>query len=63
MVDDGAPGPVHTWGRRLSDRAPAPVPCVARPGTGLFHVEGKCECFFGGPPPVFRDIVRVPAPR
>jgi len=29
------------------------VPCAARPSTGFFHPEGRCECFFGGPPPQF----------
>jgi hypothetical protein len=30
-----------------------PVPCVARPGSPLVHPDGRCECFFGGPPPEF----------
>ncbi len=30
-----------------------PVPCVARPGTTLWHLDGPCRCFVGGPPPEF----------
>ncbi|WP_309134707.1 hypothetical protein [Cellulomonas sp.] len=40
-----------------ADRAPAlprgAVPCAARPGTALRHVDGPCLCFVGGPPPEF----------
>lgn len=37
---------------------PAPVemlgvPCAARPSTGFRHYDGPCQCFFGGPAPVF----------
>ena len=66
MVDDGAAGPLHAGGRRSSDRVPrvVPVPCVARPGAGLTHLDGVCRCFCGGPPPVFRDdLDRVPTAR
>ena len=30
-----------------------PVPCAARPGTPFRHVDGPCQCFFGGPAPEF----------
>ena len=30
-----------------------PVPCAARPGARLVHPDGRCQCFFGGPPPEF----------
>jgi hypothetical protein len=30
-----------------------PTPCVAHPNSRLVHLDGRCECFFGGPPPVF----------
>lgn len=58
MVDDGAAGAVGAL------RTPVPsahfslgvvIPCVARPGSGLAHLDGPCQCFFGGPPPVFLD--------
>lgn len=29
------------------------VPCAARPATGYRHLDGACQCFFGGPPPMF----------
>lgn len=29
------------------------TPCVASPGTGLIHIDGPCQCFFGGAPPIF----------
>ena len=29
------------------------VPCAARPSTGFRHLDGPCQCFFGGPPPSF----------
>lgn len=32
---------------------PAGVPCAARPATGFRHLDGVCECFFGGSPPAF----------
>lgn len=28
-----------------------PMPCVARPHSGLVHREGPCQCFTGGPAP------------
>ena len=31
----------------------AGVPCAARPSTGFRHLDGPCQCFFGGPPPTF----------
>jgi len=57
MVDDGAAGsPRIAVPRELSAR-PVPardrVPCVARPSAGMVHLDGRCECFFGGPAPVF----------
>jgi hypothetical protein len=27
------------------------VPCAARPGTAFRHLDGRCQCFFGGAPP------------
>ncbi|MCU1432261.1 MAG: hypothetical protein JWP95_1366 [Actinotalea sp.] len=36
------------------ERAEA-VPCLARPSTGFFHPDGRCECFFGGPAPEFEQ--------
>ncbi|MFS0705981.1 hypothetical protein AB6N23_15830 [Cellulomonas sp. 179-A 9B4 NHS] len=30
-----------------------PVPCAARPGTTLWHLDGPCRCFVGGPAPEF----------
>lgn len=30
-----------------------PVPCVARPSSLLWHLDGACRCFFGGPAPEF----------
>lgn len=49
--------------RRATETAPDPrpvqaaelpgVPCAARPSTGFRHLDGPCECFFGGPAPVF----------
>ena len=49
--------------RRVQDSVPAQhgpapvemlgVPCAARPSTGFRHYEGPCQCFFGGPAPVF----------
>lgn len=38
---------------------PTPVPCAARPSTKFVHLDGPCQCFFGGPPPEFppaRDL-------
>jgi hypothetical protein len=32
-----------------------PTPCLARPGSRLVHLDGRCECFFGGPAPEFDD--------
>ena len=30
-----------------------PIPCAARPSTGFLHLDGPCQCFFGGPAPEF----------
>jgi hypothetical protein len=27
------------------------VPCAARPGTSFRHLDGRCQCFFGGAAP------------
>lgn len=32
------------------------VPCAARPSTSFRHLDGPCQCFFGGPPPEFATI-------
>lgn len=37
------------------------VPCAARPGTPFRHVDGPCQCFFGGPAPEFPPSAGVPA--
>jgi hypothetical protein len=29
----------------------AGVPCAARPGTSFRHLDGRCQCFFGGEAP------------
>lgn len=39
---------------------PAPVPCAARPGTPFRHVDGPCQCFFGGPAPEFPPTAGSP---
>ncbi|ADG76364.1 nitrate reductase [Cellulomonas flavigena DSM 20109] len=41
--------------------APSPVPCAARPGTPFRHVDGPCQCFFGGPAPEFPPTAGSPA--
>ncbi|QGQ18521.1 hypothetical protein GC089_03690 [Cellulomonas sp. JZ18] len=41
--------------------ARVPVPCAARPGTALWHIDGPCCCFVGGPPPEFAPSVRPTA--
>ena len=52
----------------LLDAAPDdvgdPAPCVARPCSGLVHLDGCCRCFAGGPGPVFaaRAPLRVNNP-
>jgi hypothetical protein len=28
-----------------------PLPCAARPHSGLVHRDGPCQCFIGGPAP------------
>lgn len=38
-----------------------PVPCAARPGTPFRHVDGPCQCFFGGPAPEFPPTAGSPA--
>lgn len=58
MVDDGAAGAVGAVrGRELPVGLAlgVVVPCVARPGSGLAHLDGPCQCFFGGPHPVYLD--------
>lgn len=44
-----------------------PLPCAARPHSGLVHRDGPCRCFVGGPAPEHAaspaDASRVPAPR
>lgn len=30
-----------------------PVPCAARPSTNFVHLNGPCNCFFGGEAPEF----------
>ncbi|MBD7917835.1 hypothetical protein H9657_06025 [Cellulomonas sp. Sa3CUA2] len=45
-----------------AERTPvAPVPCAARPGTPFRHLEGPCECFFGGRAPEFPPTAGAPA--
>jgi hypothetical protein len=36
-----------------TERHAVPAPCVARPHSGLVHLDGVCTCFFGGPAPEF----------
>ena len=36
------------------------VPCAARPGTSFRHLDGPCQCFFGGPPPEFAPSAGSP---
>ncbi len=43
VPDQHGPAPVEMLG----------VPCAARPSTGFRHYDGPCQCFFGGPAPVF----------
>ena len=59
MVDDDAAGPVHARAHQPAGAVPGSfaVPCLARPSTGLAHLDGSCRCFFGGPPPVFLDAL------
>jgi hypothetical protein len=35
------------------ERHAVPAPCVARPHSGLVHLDGVCTCFTGGPAPEF----------
>lgn len=60
MVDDAVAVTAPHDARELSLADGArrgAVPCAARPGTWLVHPDGRCECFFGGPPPEFvRDF-------
>jgi len=37
------------------------VPCAAHPGAQLRHLDGPCQCFFGGPPPEFPPSGGSPA--
>lgn len=46
---------------RDADLARQPVPCAARPGTQLRHLDGPCQCFFGGPAPEFPPTGGTPA--
>jgi hypothetical protein len=56
MVDEGAAGARHAGAPGLDRGTHADaVPCAARPGSGRVHLDGPCQCFFGGPPPVFLD--------
>ena len=56
MVDDGVAGAGPGLGHPAASDRPAAgrrwVPCAARPG--FVHLDARCECFFGGPPPEFR---------
>jgi hypothetical protein len=65
MVQDvvaGSVGAVALHGRAAAP-APLVVPCAARPGSGLAHLDGPCQCFFGGPAPEFLgDGLRGPSP-
>jgi hypothetical protein len=53
LVDDAVATPQTAGGLRSPDAPRGAVPCAARPGSPLVHPDGPCECFFGGPPPVF----------
>lgn len=55
MIDDGAAALRPVDGSELGARLlpTVAVPCFARPGSGLAHLDGPCQCFFGGPPPEF----------
>ncbi len=33
------------------EAAVGPLPCAARPHSGLVHRDGPCRCFVGGPRP------------
>lgn len=37
-----------------------PVPCAARPGSTLWHLDGPCRCFVGGPSPEFAPSTATP---
>lgn len=37
----------------IASGSPARIPCAARPSTGFVHLDGPCQCFFGGPAPEF----------
>ncbi len=43
--------------RELASVGQLGVPCAARPSTGFRHYDGPCQCFFGGPAPVFPPAV------
>ncbi len=60
MVDEGAAGPGPAIGPEPGVRVlrTVAVPCFARPGSGLVHLDGRCECFFGGAPPVFLVVTQ-----
>lgn len=47
--------------REARDQAHEPVPCAARPGTPFRHLDGPCQCFFGGPAPEFPPTAGSPA--
>ena len=58
LVDDAVAVAAPQGGREVQTspaavRGSGPVPCAARPGSRLVHLDGRCECFFGGPPPEF----------
>jgi hypothetical protein len=37
----------------LPHRPAGPTPCAAHPNSPLIHLDGRCQCFFGGPGPEF----------
>ena len=63
MVDGEAPGRPQAEVLRLlsSDDAPEAwgIPCSARPGSGLVHLDGPCGCFYGGALPVYASRPRM----
>ena len=56
-VPDHAPDAPRTTLRLVppldESRTATSTPCAARPSTGMRHLDGPCQCFFGGPPPEF----------
>jgi len=57
MVHGEAPGAPQAEVLRLLASVHAAeswgIPCAARPGSGLVHLDGPCGCFYGGPLPVY----------